>query len=361
VLLYPVYALLFAENGLSTAEISSLFVIWSVSSFTLEIPSGLWADMFSRRVLVAIGPLVTAVGYGLWTFLPSYPAFAAGFVLWGAGSALSSGALEALVYEELDRVGAAGSFARLIGRAHAFGTTAVLIATALAAPVIAAGGYLALGIVSVATQVLCACAGLSLPESRAPAEHGESYFAILRAGLRETRRSPAAAGAIVLAVVLMGFGALDEYIPLLAAATGVALATVPLLILLETAAETFGGWFAGRGIRWTAHALVAAALCLAAGAISGHPAGLALVGAAFGVFRWATANTEARLQDAITDRARATVTSIAGFGSEVVAVVIYASFALGSTWSGPGPLFTLAALPYLLIAAALWRRRGERA
>jgi hypothetical protein len=35
-----VYALLFADSGLTTAEISSLFVIWSVVAFTAEIPSG---------------------------------------------------------------------------------------------------------------------------------------------------------------------------------------------------------------------------------------------------------------------------------------------------------------------------------
>ncbi|MEO3810297.1 MFS transporter [Sphaerisporangium sp. B11E5] len=361
VLLYPVYALLFAEHGLSTAEISSLFAIWSMTSFIVEIPSGMWADVFSRRRLVVAGPLLTGVGYGLWTFLPSYPAFAAGFVLWGAGGALSSGALEALVYEELDRLGAADSYARLIGRSTAIGTTAVLVATAVAAPVLAVGGYAALGIASVAALVACGLMGLTLPESRTPGERGESYLAVLREGLRETRRSPAAAGALVLVMVLMGVGSLDEYIPLLAAATGVGEATVPLLILLETAAVTAGGWFAGRGTRWTAPALAAAAVCLAAGAWSGHPAGLALVGVAYGAFQWATTNAEARLQDAIGDRARATVTSISGFGAEVLAVLAFAAFALGSTWSGPGPLFALAALPYLLVAATLWRRRGHGA
>ncbi|MFC6083424.1 MFS transporter [Sphaerisporangium aureirubrum] len=359
-LLYPVYPLLFAESGLSTAEISSLFVIWSVTSFTVEIPSGVWADMFSRRKLVVIGPLLTAVGYGLWTFLPSYPAFAAGFMLWGAGGALSSGALEALVYEGLDRVGAAGSYARLIGRSHAIGTTAALVATAFAAPVTAVGGYHALGVASVATQVLCALAGLSLPESRAPAEREEGYFTVLRAGLRETRRSPAAGRAILLIIVLMGVGSLDEYVPLLAAATGIGAAAVPLLVFLASAGVPLGGWFAGRGTRWTAPALVLGAACLAAGAVSGHPAGLAVVGIAYGVFQWATANAEARLQDAITDGVRATVTSIAGFGSEVLAVLAFAAFALGSAWSGPGPLYALAAVPYLLIAATLRRARGGR-
>ena len=46
------------------------------------------------------------------------------------------------------------SYARLIGRSQAAGTTAVLAATALAAPVLAAGGYRALGVASAAATLL---------------------------------------------------------------------------------------------------------------------------------------------------------------------------------------------------------------
>ncbi len=37
--LYPLYALLFADTGLSDAEISALFVIWSVVGIAAEVPS----------------------------------------------------------------------------------------------------------------------------------------------------------------------------------------------------------------------------------------------------------------------------------------------------------------------------------
>ncbi|NVI88405.1 MFS transporter, partial [Actinomadura sp. BRA 177] len=164
VLLYPVYAVLFADTGLSPAAISSLFVVWSVTTFALELPSGLWADLFSRRLLLVASPLLAGTGFGLWAFFPSYPAFAAGFVLWGAGSALRSGTMQALVYEELERAGAAGAYARLIGRSEAVSLLAVVAASAVASPVLAAGGYRALGAASVAACVLCAVAGWFLPE-----------------------------------------------------------------------------------------------------------------------------------------------------------------------------------------------------
>jgi MFS family permease len=370
VLLYPVYALLFAENGLSPAEISSLFAIWSVTAFVLEVPSGAWADAVSRRLLLMLGPVLTAAGFALWTFAPSYLSFAAGFVLWGAGSALRSGTLQALVYEGLARTGpgegpAERSYARLIGRSEAVAATAVMVSTALAGPVLAAGGYPAVGVVSVAATLLGVPVAWALPEPRRERGRRERrpYAAVLRAGLAEARRAPGVRRALLLVSVLMGTGALDEYLPLLAESTGVGPVAVPLLLLLVTAGVTVGGWCAGRGgPRAEAPALAVAAGCLATGALvtaSGHPAGMALVAVAFGVFQWATAAADARLQARLPDSARATVTSIAGFGSEVVSVLMYGGYAAGAQWAGAGPglLLAVAAVPYAAVALALVRRR----
>jgi len=83
--IYPVYALLFADSGLSTGRISALFMLWSVTSFLLEVPSGALADRVSRRRLLAVAAGLRGVGFALWVAVPSFSAFAAGFVLWGAG------------------------------------------------------------------------------------------------------------------------------------------------------------------------------------------------------------------------------------------------------------------------------------
>ncbi|WP_204061257.1 MFS transporter [Microbispora corallina] len=356
IVLYPVYAVLFADTGLSPGEISSLFAIWSVTGFALEIPSGVWADVFSRRRLLVAAPLLTGSGYALWTFLPSYPAFALGFVLWGAGSALRSGTLQALVYEELDRLGASGSYARLVGRSTALGTTAFMAASAVAGPVLSFGGYRAAGLASVLACLLCAAAGLAFPESRGRGrEEGARYLDVLRDGLAEVRRSVPVRRALLLISVVSGLGSLDEYVPLLAQSTGVATPAVPLLVLLVSAGMTAGGWAAGRAPRALAPVLAAGALCLAAGAAVRRPEGFVLVAAAFGVVHWAVAGIEARLQDRIADGSRATVTSMAGLGAEVVALSVYAGYGAGSAWAPPWLIFSVTAVPYLLAAVAARR------
>ncbi|MCD0481110.1 MFS transporter [Streptacidiphilus sp. ASG 303] len=379
--LYPLYALLFTGHGLSDAQVSSLFALWSATSVLLEVPTGLWADSSSRRRLLTVAPLPVAAAWALWTFAPCYASFAAGFVLWGVGGALRSGALQALVYEELVRLGEAGAYARLTGRSQAVGTTAVVAATALAGPLLSVGGYPAVGAVSIAATLLAVPVARSLPESRdrpgpgggaepdgragpgdgaepdgRAAEAGRAS-GVLRAGLAEVRRAPVVRRRLLLLAGLLGLGALDEYVPLVAGATGAGPSTVPLLVLLVTAGTAAGGWLADRGGGRAAGVLAVAAVCLAEGAASGRPAGTALVAVAFGALQWAQAAAEARLQDAVGDGARATVSSLAGVGSEAASVLLYGAWALGSAWAPPGVLLALAAGPFLAAALSLRRSR----
>ncbi|MBR7678474.1 MFS transporter, partial [Streptomyces daliensis] len=335
-------------------------------------------DLVSRRRLLTLAPLLTGAGFALWTLLPCYAAFAAGFVLWGAGSALRSGTLEALVYEELERAGATDTYARLMGRARALGTTGMMAATALAAPVFAVGGYGALGAASVAVCVLGALAGRALPETRAPraavgsggdggdggsgeAEAAEpGPLATLREGLAQVRTERAVRGAVVLVAVVSGVLAIDEYIPLLLASLGAAGPAVPLFVLLADAGVAVGGWYAGRGGRWFGPVLAVAAVALAAGALGGAAGGgpvvaAPLVALACGLFQWALVTSEARLQDRVTSGARATVGSLAGLGAEVTSVLLFAGYAAGAGWWGlsPATLFAVAAVPYLALGAVL--------
>jgi len=81
--IYPLYALLFVDAGLSGAQISTLFLVWSAVGIVAEIPSGALADRFSRPAALVASGVLQAAGYALWIAAPGYLAFAAGFVLWG--------------------------------------------------------------------------------------------------------------------------------------------------------------------------------------------------------------------------------------------------------------------------------------
>jgi MFS family permease len=322
------------------------------------VPSGALADRWSRRHLYALGEVLTASGYALWIIWPAYPGFALGFVLWGVGGACASGTLEALVYDEVG----SPHYARIMGRAGTAGILAMLAATLLAAPVYAVGGYRLVGIGSVAVVTLGGLLALRLPpaSSRTPEDltesNDDSYGATLREGLRESVRTGRVAWAVVIAALVPGFTALDEYLPLLSRDKGAATALVPLLFGLTALAMAGGSALAGRfptlPPRRLAALLAGAAALLAAGALARSLLGMIAVSAAFGVLQFAIVLTETRLQDAITGRARTTVLSVSGFLSEVFALALYALFALDA----PLPvLFALCAVPLAATAIATAR------
>jgi hypothetical protein len=362
VLLYPVYALLFADTGLTTAEISSLFAIWSVVSFVCEIPAGALADLWSRKRLYALGELTTASGFALWLIWPTYPGFALGFALWGLGGALSSGTLESLAY---DHLGDSTAYARVIGRAETAGLLAMLLATLLATPAFAAGGYLLVGIISIATVTLGALLALRVPDFRGTGEASDDdepggYLAVLRSGVTEAVRSGRVARAVVIAAVVPGLSALDEYLPLLARDKGAVTSMVPMLFAATALAMAAGSALAGRiapsSARPLSWALTLGAALTASGALIPHLSGMLLVSAAFGLLQFAMVHAEARLQDTITGPARTTVLPVAGVGAELFSVLLYAAFAL------PLPLptlYALSALP-LLTTALLTTRPNPR-
>ncbi|MEV4273901.1 MFS transporter [Micromonospora aurantiaca (nom. illeg.)] len=370
VLLYPLYVLLFADTGLSVGQISSLFVLWAAAGIVLEVPSGVWADAVSRRLLLCLAPLLAAAGFALWVLLPSYPAFAVGFLLWGAGGALRSGALEALVFTELERLGAADRYARLIGRTRTAEVLGAVGSGVLAGPVFALGGYLAVGAASVVTCLLAAAVAARFPEHRPPpaapvpsgGDDEPGWLDSLRLGLREVRADRRVRAAVLLvAAVTAIWGGLDEYTGLLAADTGMAEAGVPLLLLLVWAGMTVGGLLAPLGERLShsgyAGLLVFAAAATAAGALLRHPAGFVLLAAAFAAFQLATVLADVRLQARITGSARATVTSLAGMATDLTIVAFYAGYGLLAGAMGNPAAFAVAVLPYLLVA--LWLLTGR--
>jgi hypothetical protein len=89
---------------------------------------------------------------------------------------------------------------------------------------------------------------------------------------------------------------------------------------------------------------------IAAGALAGHPVGFVAIAIGYGLANNVNLVAEARLQDVISGPARATVTSVAGLSTEVVAVSCYALLLLGSTWWSAATLTALLGLPMIGVA-----------
>lgn len=347
---YPLYALLFLDTGLSAAQISGLFALWSVTALVAEVPAGVLADRWSRRGALVLGALGQAVAFAVWTAAPAYAAFAIGFVLWGLAGAMVSGTAEALVHDMLAGVGAASAFGRVNGAMTA-AELLVQVPTALAAGALfALGGYPLVGWASVAVCLATALLTLRFPE--APRLTGEDVPG-LRDGMRTALRLPGLRMAVVAVALVGGLDAVEEYFPVLAGDRGVPTTAVPLAVLAISLAGALGAALGGRAedlpARAVAALLAGAALLLAATALLDGPVALATAAVFYALYLAVLVIAEARLQQRITGPYRATVTSAAGVGIEIASLLVFAAWAI----AGAGAVAVLVLLVVPVAAAGL--------
>jgi hypothetical protein len=362
--LYGVYALLFGAHGVSGPSLSALFVIWSVTGFLCEVPSGAWADTVDRRLLLVVSALLHALGFSCWLVWPVFGGFAAGFVLWGLSSALMSGTFESLLWSEMALRDVSGAYPRLVGWAHSAAMTANLVATLLASVLFGLGGFGLVGWVSVGIALVQAVLALTLPVSalaRRPSSTVSPghYLAMLRSGVGEASASVDVRRAVLLAAGLVGLTAYDEYFPLVARGHGVPVGIVPTLVAVTVLGQAVGTALAGRsasaGALRLACGVALGGVLVSAGALVSPYAGFLLVAVGYGLLNNRMIVAEARLQAVISGPARATVTSVHGLLTEVVALAVYGAFAVGSSVLGFPDLVALLGIPVLVIGWAVWR------
>jgi hypothetical protein len=219
------------------------------------------------------------------------------------------------------------------------------------------GGFPLVGWVSVAVCLAAAVMASRLPEpprgsgTDEDPEDEPSYLATLRAGLVVAANRPGVRAVVVAAALLGAFDAVEEYFPLIVAGWGVPTAFVPVADLPIVLAGVVGAAMAGRagrlGSLTLAVVLAAAMFLFGAAGLAGHPAGIAAVAVFYGAYRCVLVVVDARLQERIESRSRATVTSVAGVGTDIATFGVYAAWALGT--------IPLVAALGVLIAVALPR------
>jgi MFS transporter, DHA3 family, tetracycline resistance protein len=102
------YGLVFTVNTLyfvATVKLSPLELVLigtalELSIFLFEVPTGVVADVFSRRLSVIIGYALIGLAFVLQALIPSFAAIIFANALWGFGYTFTSGALTAWLVDE---------------------------------------------------------------------------------------------------------------------------------------------------------------------------------------------------------------------------------------------------------------------
>jgi DHA3 family tetracycline resistance protein-like MFS transporter len=136
--------------GLTPLQLVTVGVVLESMTLLFELPTGMFADLVSRRLAVVLGVLLIGCGFLLEALVPTFVSVLAAQVLWGIGFTFYSGAESAWLIDEVGIERATPAFLR----ATQFGFVLTIVGTL--------GGALLASIQSVLPVLLGACLLLAL-------------------------------------------------------------------------------------------------------------------------------------------------------------------------------------------------------
>jgi DHA3 family tetracycline resistance protein-like MFS transporter len=138
--------------GLTPVQLILVGTALEISAFLFEVPTGIVADVYSRKLSIVIGYVLMGVGFLVEGFFPAFLPILLAQVIWGLGYTFTSGATQAWITDEIGEAEAnkifmrgtqMGLFASLIG----MGLAALIGATNVALPLQAgAFGVMLIGV-----------------------------------------------------------------------------------------------------------------------------------------------------------------------------------------------------------------------
>lgn len=110
--------------GLTPVQLILVGTTLEVAAFVFEVPTGIVADVYSRRLSIIIGYIIMGIGFLIEGFFPFFATILLAQVIWGLGYTFTSGATQAWITDEIGednanklflRATQIGLFASLIG------------------------------------------------------------------------------------------------------------------------------------------------------------------------------------------------------------------------------------------------------
>src|SRR6476661_4128840 len=174
--------------GLSPLQLVLVGTVLEATCFLFEIPTGVVADLYSRRLSVLIGVSLLGAGMLLQGLVPTFAAVLVAQVVWGTGSTFLSGADQAWLADEIGEDAVGPVFTR---------ETQLTLALTVVATLTAGGlGLLGLGVPVAASGagllVLAVVLLLVMPEEhfhRTPAAERDTFRHLLGTARSEEHTS----------------------------------------------------------------------------------------------------------------------------------------------------------------------------
>ncbi len=366
--IYPVYAVMMAEGGITPIELSLLFIIWSGSVVVLEVPLGVLGDRMPRKQLVLVSCVLKSISFSIWLTIPNFFGFMVGFICWGVGDTIMSGTIQALLYDGLSKNDEQMRFTRIYSRGSAIGETGVALALLLGGVISQWLGYSAALMLSIASPLVAALLAWQLLPNLEVHETArrESYIRTLQSGWKHAIGRRLILYIIVLfAGVGTFYSVFEEYVGPFLREREFSLVMIGIVTAGYQGCRAAGMWMAGRlpefQLRHMNFLYLAGAVCLILMPIGGDIAMVVMLSMFVISFAVVEIILETRLQHAIESHARATVTSVVNTAREIVGILYYLLIGLMATatsWHDMTIALAIACLGLIMIVSLMgyrWR------
>jgi len=147
--------------GLTPVQLILVGTTLEISAFVFEVPTGIVADVYSRKLSIIIGYILMGIGFLVEGFFPSFLPILLAQVIWGLGYTFTSGATQAWITDEIGEDDAN----KLFIRATQIGLFASLIGMGLAALVGANNVAMPLRLGSLGVALIGVTLAVIMPET----------------------------------------------------------------------------------------------------------------------------------------------------------------------------------------------------
>jgi DHA3 family tetracycline resistance protein-like MFS transporter len=190
--------------GLNALQLVLVGTTLEFSAFVFEIPTGVIADVYSRRLSIIIGMFVMGLGFVVEGSFPFFAPILLAQVLWGLGYTFTSGATEAWIADEVGEARSGQAFLR----AGQIGTIGSLIGIIPGMLIGLLGANVPLVLGGALLMALGAVLVVIMPETGfkpTPRENRSSFQSMLhtfKSGLRVVRGKPALINILMIGLIL---------------------------------------------------------------------------------------------------------------------------------------------------------------
>ena len=130
---YVIERLFWAERGMRIIDVVYCEIIYSAVVLLLELPTGMFADRFSRKTWIVLDAFMALIEFTILIFASGFWHFALAIGLSAIGHAFQSGAHNALLYDTLATTNHTERFEEILGRLKALDYGGVIIGSLIGA------------------------------------------------------------------------------------------------------------------------------------------------------------------------------------------------------------------------------------